>query len=143
MSITIQVVTAVEDIQKCFDIRDVVFVKGQNVPQDLEIDGLDSEAEHFLVLVDGLPAATSRVRYKAPNIAKIERVAVLDDYQGKGLGKKLMLFILEHLKSKNIKSAILGSQVHAIPFYEKLGFYVVSDEYLDADIPHKDMKKDI
>lgn len=51
-----------------------------------------------------------------------------------------MRFILSDLQSHSvIKKVNLCSQTHAIPFYEKLGFSVCSDEYMDAGIPHKDM----
>ena len=40
------------------------------------------------------------------------------------------------------KTVVLGAQTQAIPFYEKLGYKVFGPEYLDAGIPHRDMKKD-
>jgi predicted GNAT family N-acyltransferase len=39
--------------------------------------------------------------------------------------------------------AKLGAQTHAIAFYERLGFEISSEEYLDANIPHKDMELDL
>ena len=38
------------------------------------------------------------------------------------------------------KIIALGSQMHAIPFYENLGFSVCGNEYIDAGIRHKDMQ---
>lgn len=129
-----------QDINKCLDIRLKVFVQGQNVPQDEEVDGLDPICTHFLATINNSPVATARIRY-INNTAKIERVAVLDKYQGLGIGKELMLFILDYLKSNSpANSAKLGSQTHAIEFYEKLGFCVSEDEeFLDGGIPHKNM----
>ena len=37
--------------------------------------------------------------------------------------------------------AIRSYYVHAIPFYEKLGFTVCGPVYDDAGIPHRDMEK--
>ncbi len=65
----------------------------------------------------------------------------MDEYQGKGLGREIMRFILSDLqKHALIKKVKLSSQTYAIPFYEKLGFLVCSDEYMDAGMPHKDMQ---
>lgn len=50
---------------------------------------------------------------------------------------KTILFDLK--QSGVIAYAKLSSQTYAIPFYEKLGFVVCSEEYMDANIPHKDM----
>ena len=139
MQITISKVSSPADMQKCFDIRLKVFVEGQKVPLAEEMDGKDGQSEHYLLLVDEQPVGTARVRF-IDDYAKIERVAIMDDYQGMGYGKVVMNRIMLDLKKHNgIKKAKLSSQTYAIPFYEKLGFIICSDEYMDASIPHKDM----
>ena len=42
-------------------------------------------------------------------------------------------------KNKNIQRVELSAQKHAVPFYQKYGFSITSDEYLDAGIPHYTM----
>ena len=139
MNILINKASNPADMQKCFDIRLKVFVHEQNVPLEEEIDDNDAVSDHYLLHVANAPAGTARVRI-IDDYAKIERVAVLEEHQGKGLGKELLLRILTYLKQKNaVKKAKLSSQVYAIPFYEKLGFLVCSEVYMDANIPHKDM----
>ncbi|MFI4918734.1 MAG: GNAT family N-acetyltransferase [Legionellales bacterium] len=129
-----------EDIQKCLEIRFKVFVDGQRVPAEIELDGKDAESVHYLSFINEYPAGVARVRYM-DGFSKIERVAVLDEYQGRGLGRDIMKFILSDLRSHStVKKVKLSSQTYAIPFYEKLGFSVCSDEYMDAGIPHKDME---
>ena len=54
-------------------IRHKVFVGEQNVPVELEIDGLDDEAKHALAFVDGVPIGTGRIL----SDGHIGRVAVL------------------------------------------------------------------
>jgi predicted GNAT family N-acyltransferase len=74
--------------------------------------------------------------------AKIERVAVLKEARGQGVGTELMRYILQAIHSQpNVQTIKLGSQNSAIPFYEKLGFQVIGEEYLDACIPHHFMLK--
>lgn len=140
MSIKITRATSPEDIQQCMDIRITVFVEGQHVPIHLEVDGQDEDCQHYLLSIDENPAGTARVRFM-DDYAKIERVAVLDTYKNKGFGKAIMQAILSDLKDNKVISMIkLSSQTYAIPFYEKLGFVICSEEYMDAGIPHKDMK---
>ncbi|STX52706.1 GNAT family acetyltransferase [Legionella busanensis] len=139
MSISIQKVNSPTELKECLAIRKKVFIEGQKVPLNEEVDGKDKESTHYLLTINQIPAGVARVRY-LHNIAKIERVAILPNYQGQGLGKHLMQFIIADLKQdKNITIAKLGSQSHAILFYEKLGFTVYGQEYMDAGIPHKDM----
>lgn len=132
--------TSSTDIDICQNIRFQVFVKGQNVPVDEEIDGLDSKCEHYLLFEQQNPIGTARVRF-VDNYAKIERVAILETHQGKGLGQKLMTYIIKDIQKNSMTpKAKLGAQTHAIKFYEKLGFEVCSDEYIDAGIQHKNMQ---
>lgn len=129
-----------KDIQKCLAIRLKVFVEGQGVLLEEELDGKDVESEHYLLFIDEFPVGVARVRC-IDDFAKIERVGILDEYQGRGLGRNIMTFILSDLGSHStIKKVKLSSQTHAIPFYEKMGFSVCSDGYMDAGIPHKDME---
>lgn len=138
--IFVKKVSETMDIQRCLEIRHEVFVNGQNVPPDEEIDGLDSGSDHYLLFLNHSPVGTARVRY-IDDFAKIERVAILDAYQGQGLGHVLMSFIIDNLRGNHqVKKTKLGAQTYAISFYEKLGFIVCSNEYLDAGIPHKDMQ---
>ena len=43
-------------------------------------------------------------------------------------------------KGEKVKGVKLGAQVRAIGFYEALGFEAYGPEYLDARIPHRDMR---
>jgi ElaA protein len=114
-----------------------VFIKGQRVPEAEEVDGKDEMCRHYLAEIDGVPVATARVM-DLGGVAKIQRVAVLDAYRGQGLGAELMGIILDDLRN-SFASATLGSQTHAIAFYEKLGFAAKGPEFDDAGIPHREM----
>ncbi|MEP3345034.1 MAG: GNAT family N-acetyltransferase [Litoreibacter sp.] len=130
-------ITRTTDIDACLDIRRVVFIEGQSVPEDIEIDGEDADCIQYLATVNGIPAATARVK-PIGTTAKIQRVAVLDAHRGTGLGAQLMRYVLDDARTE-FKDALLGSQVHAIGFYEKLGFEVFGPEFDDAGIPHREM----
>ncbi|QKK06070.1 MAG: GNAT family N-acetyltransferase [Pseudomonadota bacterium] len=110
---------------------------------ELERDEHDDSAAHILAEDEnGCILGTARLRY-LDNIAKIERVAVLEEARGKGIGRGIMAFIIEKAAEKgDIAKLKLGSQSHAIPFYAALGFKTVGEEYMDAGIPHRDMVKD-
>lgn len=73
---------------------------------------------------------------------KMRQVAVDEDYQGKGVGKSLVLFS-ENFASENSFSLItLHARKTAVPFYEKLGYKIVGDEFTEVTIPHFKMKKE-
>lgn len=138
--IHIRIVSNPCDLDLCLAIRKQVFVDEQQVPLEEEIDGLDPICEQYLLSYKQIPVGTARVRY-LHEYAKIERVAILKDYRGLKLGNVLMNFIVTNLKEVSATNkAKLGAQTYAIAFYEKLGFKICSEEYMDCGIPHKDMQ---
>jgi len=130
------------DFARCIMIRTLVFVVEQNISAAIETDEFEKTATHYLVTDEGKALATARWQRIDDQTAKIERVAVLKDARGKGVGTKLMRYILNAIHSdRKIQAIKVGSQNSAIPFYEKLGFQIIGEEYLDADIPHQMMVK--
>ncbi len=128
-----------DDIAACHALRRTVFIEEQNVSEDEELDDLDDEAIHILATQGGHPVGSARI-ILIDTIGKIGRVCVLKDQRGTGLGAKLIQKCIEVLREQpNIETAKLGSQTHAIGFYERLGFTAYGQEYDDAGIPHKDM----
>jgi predicted GNAT family N-acyltransferase len=132
-------ITTDDEMQECLAIRKEVFVGEQNVPADLEVDGMDPAARHFAVKKDDRIIATCRVRFLG-SAAKIERMAVLKDFRKIGVGRILMRYVLNELgRSGDVQLFKLSAQSYAVPFYEKLGFRTRGSEYIDAGIPHYDM----
>ncbi|GAB5390167.1 MAG: GNAT family N-acetyltransferase [Alphaproteobacteria bacterium] len=120
-----------------------MFVDGQDVPLDRELDGLDDNATHWLMTYDGQPCGTARARALPDGVVKIERVAVLADMQGKGFGALLMHKVLTDCASLWPDGRPkLSAQVDVIPFYQRLGFVAYGPVYQDAGIDHRDMKLD-
>jgi len=78
-----------------------------------------------------------------PGVAKIERVAVLKAWRGRNLGTALMDAVISDIKSAdpNFKTLRIEAQDYTIPFYEKMGFTVVGDGFLEANTPHHAMEK--
>jgi len=123
----------------CYAMRHQVFVGEQGVPIEEELDELDPEASHLLATDNGVPVGTARVVYQ-DGFAKIGRVCVLKSARGTGLGADLIKAAVQLAKDQpGITKAKLGAQLHALGFYEKLGFSVYGPVYLDAGIEHRDM----
>ncbi len=128
------------DLAACHALRRAVFIDEQGVPEADEWDDLDGEAVHLLALDAGRAVGTARLLHRG-DIGKIGRVCVLKSARGTGLGAALIAEGCTRLRALGCTSAKLGAQVHAIPFYEKLGFTVCGPVYDDAGIPHRDMEK--
>lgn len=117
------------------EIRREVFIDEQGVPPDLEWDGLDPTATHWLALVDAQPVGTVRLL----GDGHVGRMAVRQPWRGQGVGRALMTAVLDHGRQSQ-HELFLHAQVDAIPFYERLGFAAEGPVFQDAGIPHRTMR---
>ena len=118
------------------DIRYRVFVIEQQVPIEEEWDGLDPDCLHILAWHGSKALGTARL---LPD-GHIGRVAVLAEARGLGIGVALMQATIEAARSHGHAHVELAAQTHALPFYERLGFIAFGDEFIDAGIPHRNMR---
>jgi predicted GNAT family N-acyltransferase len=136
----LKVVSTEEELQDAYSIRKEVFVHEQRVPEEMEIDEYEDAATHFVLYKDKRVIGAGRFRV-LEGIGKVERICVKQNVRGTGAGKEIMRGIEHFANDHHIKSLKLNAQTSAIPFYEGLGYEIVSEEFMDAGIPHKTMKK--
>lgn len=125
--------------EKALALREAVFIGEQNVPLSLDRDGLDETAIHLVGVADGEVVAVTRILFK-PEHAKIGRVAVAKSHRGTGLGAQVMRFALDVARQKGETRCYLESQADKIGFYERLGFVAFGEFYMEAGMPHRQMK---
>ena len=128
-----------EAMKDAFLVRQEVFIQEQGVPSELEIDEFDASADHALVYQDAQCIGTGRLVNLGSNQAQIGRMAVLAQFRGLGVGKRILETLISLASSQEAKTIILHSQVNAIPFYEKLDFTAQGAIYEEAGIPHRNM----
>jgi len=138
--VNVEIVTTKEQLEDAFKVRRLVFVEEQQVPEEEEIDQYDDECTHFVLYDQEIPIGAGRFR-NLDGIGKVERICVLSGTRGTGAGKLIMDKIEQYAKQNKYSSLKLNAQTQAIPFYSKLGYEVISEEFMDAGIPHRTMKK--
>lgn len=132
-----------EEVLMNFIIRRDVFMLEQNVTSEEEFDLEEVKGDMFLYQNDdGIYASCARVIYES-NKAHIGRVATLKEYRHMGYASKMLEEIEKYLKTLGINECYLGAQVRVKSFYENLGYECYGEEFLDARIPHINMKKKI
>ena len=132
--IEIQKATKQTQMLDIFEIRRQVFVVEQEVDPQEEYDEHEGNSTHLLAKYKGVSAGTCRFR-STENGFKLERFAVLPSYREKGIGKELVKKCLEMIPESNAY-IYLHAQLHAIPFYEKLGFKCTGPQFSEANIEH-------
>jgi predicted GNAT family N-acyltransferase len=118
-------------------IRFTVFVEEQGVPREIELDEHDAASIHVVAFEDGKPVATGRL---LPD-GHIGRMAVLKDWRRRGVGALMLKALVERAKARGDTEIVLAAQVRAVPFYRAHGFSAEGDVYMEAGIPHQDMRR--
>lgn len=137
-NITVRIADWHDDNADLRRIREAVFVVEQEVPPELEWDAEDTDAVHFLALEGDFAVGTARLLADG----QIGRVSVLKDWRGLHIGEMLMQAAIGEAERRGLNRQQLTAQAHAVRFYERLGFRVASEEFLEAGIPHVDMVRD-
>lgn len=134
--VVVREATWAEDRDSLCKIRLAVFVCEQQVPQNLELDGLDATAIHFLALIKNEPVGTSRL---LPS-GQIGRMAVLNPYRNRGIGRKLLHATITRALELEYPNIFLHAQMSAADFYLRHGFQTYGDQFEEADILHQAMR---
>ena len=117
----IKIGTHAKIVRAADELRRIVFIDEQGVPEEEIFDGLNLQATHVVVFDGDAPIATARV---LPDDAswRIGLVAVHKSRRGLHLGEKVMQTAIEYITSNGGKKIVLTAQQEVRGFYEKLGF---------------------
>ena len=131
---------SLEELYGILRVRSEVFVTGQKCLY-VDPDGKDLDSVQVFALEGDRIIGCLRIYGKEPGVLQIGRVAVIESQRGRGIGKQMMWQAIDYITENLLEEKIyLEAQTYAIGFYEKLGFKVISGEFLDEGIPHKGME---
>jgi len=117
-------------------IRTEVFVEEQGVPAELEMDKMDVLCLHAVAYdAAGVPIGTGRL---LPD-GHIGRMAVRKSGRGSGVGGALLQGLMAQARARGERLVALSAQTHAAAFYQRHGFAIEGDEFVEAGIRHINM----
>jgi predicted GNAT family N-acyltransferase len=139
-AISIRIVAWPEARTDAMRVREAVFVVEQGVPPEIELDEWDPQCDHALAIEPGgQTVGTGRL---LPD-GHIGRMAVLGDWRGRGVGGAILAALVARAAARGMRRLVLNAQTHAVPFYARYGFVAFGDEFMEADIPHVAMARDL
>jgi predicted GNAT family N-acyltransferase len=118
-------------------IRNAVFTQEQGVPETIDFDGQDSVAIHVLTKDGDRFVGTGRML----SDGHIGRLAVLKGHRGKGFGAAAVRALVNEARRLGMKRVFLGAQMHAVGFYQSLGFTEYGAPFMEANMAHIHMQK--
>jgi predicted GNAT family N-acyltransferase len=142
-----------EDMTAVFALRHEVFVLGQDVPEDLERDDLDADAEHAVAYDGGRLVGTGRLVDGAIDedgrrdpatigtVGTVGRMAVAESARGAGVGRAMLDLLVARAAERGFPAVELHAQLHAKAFYERAGFEPFGEVYVEAGIEHLGMRR--
>ena len=131
------------EYQQMVKLRDAILRKPLGLsftPQDLE-----QEKDNILIAAfeeDRMLGCCMLVE-EQPGIIRLRQMAVLNALQGKGIGRALMNFAENIARDRGYKKVGMHARSNAVGFYEKVGYKVKGDQFIEITIPHYVMEKDL
>ena len=129
------------ELYKILQLRQDIFIIEQTCIFP-DIDDKDEDAYHLIALDNGKIIGCLRILGRGISFEEVSigRVALSADMRGRGIAKEMMKYALSFIENElGEKHIRISAQSYVIPFYASLGFEVVSEEYLEDDIPHAEM----
>lgn len=132
--------------QEC-DLREAILL--QPIGYDMnrfraEYPGMEESFEHFVAVVDHpsgqrvVGCALLRPDYPEKGCGKVMQVAVDAQRQGEGIGRQLIIAVESYAFGRlGLGELFCHAQLSAVPFYERLGWRIDSDVFVEAGIEHR------
>ena len=92
---------------------------------------------------DGIMEACSMLVKQDDRMVRLRQLAVLSGLQGKGIGRAMVQFAENLARDNRFQKIIMHARQDSIHFFEKLGYEVQSEPFIELTIPHVVMGKEL
>lgn len=147
--LTVKLVSTAAERQGAVSLRIQVFVAEQGVPAEVEVDEYDADpaAVHAIALHQGQVIATGRLVIETDDtgqpIGRIGRMAVAAQWRRQGIGRQILQRLEQEARALGLPRCQLHAQEHARNFYANLGYQEQGEVFLEVDIPHIAMAREL
>ncbi len=153
--IEVKLVETEAELDEAINLRMRVFVVEQKIPAEVELDEADATATHAIALNQGVVIGVGRlvIDNNSDNfgqtgplgrpIGRIGRMAVEQAWRRRGAGRQILQFLEAEARARGITNCILHAQEYVKDFYAESGYQERGAVFLEADIPHIAMGKEL
>jgi predicted GNAT family N-acyltransferase len=133
-----------EEFEKYFALRYKILRQKWNQPRGSERDELEDSSIHIMALENDLVIGCCRLQFNSTEEAQIRYMAVEEGWQGKGIGRLMLLEAEKKAREKGARYIMLEARENAVEFYKQNDYTVTKESYLLFDvIQHYTMIKNI
>ena len=141
--IVVKLVETEAEMEAAMAVRFRVFVAEQAVPAEEELDDADATASHAVAICQGQVVGTGRLVLQDDGDAQIGRMAVDQTWRRKGIGDQILRFLEEEARAQGLRRCVLHAQEYVKSFYAARGYQEQGDTFLEVNIPHIEMLKEL
>ena len=123
------------------ELRKQVFVSEQNYPEDKLFDDKENSADFLAFFDEGKAVGCGRFFKENETDYHIDNIAFGKEMRGKGMGKNLVLSLVDECRKKGAERVTVNARTDAVGFYEKCGFAVCGCEFRDETFSRVPMVK--
>ncbi|MGV3529690.1 MAG: GNAT family N-acetyltransferase [Flavisolibacter sp.] len=132
-----------DEYRQMLALRDAILRK----PLGLHFDSDELESEkknlHIAAFEDDQMLGCCMLVQENDETVRLRQMAVMNDLQGKGIGRALMQFAENLARDRGYKKISMHARKNAAGFYEKMGYKKVGEEFTEITIPHYVMEKEL
>ena len=139
--VVVKVVQTEQELEGAIGVRFRVFVSEQSVPPEEELDDADATATHVIAISQDKVIGTGRLIVQDESTAVIGRMAVDLEWRRHGVGGRILTFLEEEARSRDLLQSLLHAQEYVKSFYASHGYAEHGDVFLEVGIPHVEMRK--
>jgi predicted GNAT family N-acyltransferase len=131
------------EYKKELELRDEVLRKPLRMC--LYDENLDSEKLDFHVgaFINNTLVGVLILTKLNAGVIKMRQFAVTEKWRNLKIGSEMVLFAEQYSKDNGYTKMVLNARKTAVAFYEKLGYKTISEEFLEINIPHYKMSKNL
>jgi predicted GNAT family N-acyltransferase len=141
--VVVKLVETEQELEGAISVRMRVFVAEQQIPAEEELDEADATATHAIALCQGLVIGTGRMVRRNGSTAQIGRMAVDQSFRRRGVGSQILAYLEGEARVQGMDRCILHAQEYVKAFYAAHGYQEQGEVFLEVDIPHIEMHKDL
>lgn len=132
-----------DEYTQTLKLRDEILRKPLGLEFSEEDLAKEKQNVHMAALEDGRMLGCCMLVEEEPETVRLRQMAVVNDAQGKGIGKALMQFAENLARDRGYKRITMHARKNAVGFYEKMGYKKKGSEFQEITIPHYVMEKEL
>lgn len=131
------------EYKQVLHLRDEILRKPLGL--DFSSEELEKEKEHMHMAAyeDERILGCCMLVKEDPETVRLRQMAVVNDVQGKGIGRALMQFAENLARDRGYRRITMHARKNAVGFYERMGYKKIGDEFMEITIPHIVMEKEL